>query len=74
MRSKNRQHGGPRECPVRLAIDAVESSGHPLDLDAGDDDTAPVSLSLPAAQETTACERHRFVCAVCGTPLRRNPE
>jgi hypothetical protein len=59
---------------VDLAVAAVEGSGHPVDLGEGDLDTSPTSLGLPAQQESTACSHHRFVCALCGTPLRHNLE
>jgi len=59
---------------VDLAVLAVQRSGNPLDLDDGDPDTSPTSLSLRAPQQTTACSHHQYVCAVCGTPLQRNPE
>jgi hypothetical protein len=60
----------PIRSVVRMAIAAVQGSGHPLDIDAGDPDTAPTSLGLPAPQGTVKCSHHRYVCAVCGKPLR----
>jgi hypothetical protein len=59
---------------VDLAVAAVEDSGRPLDLEVGDPDTSPTSLGLPPAQPAAVCQHHQYVCAVCGTPLRRNPE
>jgi hypothetical protein len=56
-------------CRVRLAVAAVEDSGRPLDLDAGDADSSPTSLGLPAMQESNLCPHRRWVCADCGVPL-----
>jgi len=61
----------PRIADVGLAIAAVEDSGSPLDLDAGDPDTSPASLGLPTTQEDTPCPHHRYVCANCGAPLHQ---
>jgi len=59
---------------VAMAVAAVEDSGCPLGLDTGDADTAPTALGLPTVPEPSACSHHRYVCAVCGKPLRRRPE
>jgi hypothetical protein len=63
---------GSTESAVRLAVSAVEDSGRPLDLDAGDADTSPTYLGLPATQESAACPHRRCVCVDCGSPQRRD--
>jgi len=57
---------------VDLAVEAVEDSGRPLDLEVGDPDTSPTSLGLPAVQESNPCPHRRWVCADCGAPLVRD--
>ena len=69
MATKSLQRRKPRIPDVALALEAIEGIGRPLDLDAGDPDTSPTSLGLPAPQEAKACSHHRYVCAVCGMPL-----
>ena len=56
-------------CRVRLAVAAIEDSGRPLDLDAGDADSSPTSLGLPDVQEARPCKHHQYVCAECGAPF-----
>ena len=68
---KNQQ---PKESAVDLAVRAVEDSGHPLDIDAGDLDSSPTNLGLPVPHGAKACSHHRYVCAMCGMPLSRIPE
>lgn len=63
----------PKESAVHLAVAAVNDSGRPLDIDAGDVDTSPTALDLPAVHGPATCSLHRYVCANCGTPLGRNP-
>ncbi len=58
------------EPDVALVLEAIEDTGRPLDLDAGDPDTSPTALTLPVPQEAGTCRRHRWVCADCGAPLR----
>jgi hypothetical protein len=55
-----------------MAIAAIEDSGRPLELTAGDPDTSPTALTLPGTQEAGTCRRHQWVCANCGAPLRQN--
>jgi hypothetical protein len=62
------------ESAVDLAVAAVEDSGRPLDIDAGDVDLSPTALDLPAVHEPATCSHHRYVCAMCGMPLSRIPE
>jgi hypothetical protein len=69
MAFRKSQPEKPKKLDVDLAVRAVEDSGRPLDLDAGDPDSSPTSLGLPAPQEAKACPHHRYVCAVCGMPL-----
>jgi hypothetical protein len=55
-----------------MAIGAVEESGCPLDLDAGDADTSPTSLGLPQKERRESCSRRRRpvdTCPECGSPL-----
>lgn len=63
---------GSTESAVDLAVAAVEDSGRPMDIDAGDVDPSPTALDLPDAQEAGPCPHRRYVCAVCGSPLRRS--
>jgi hypothetical protein len=70
MAIRKRQPKEPREFDVDLAVAAIEDTGRPLDLDAGDPDTSPTALTLPGTQEAGTCRRHRWVCADCGAPLR----
>lgn len=74
MRTSKPHRRIPIQSAVRMAIAAVVDSGRPLDLDAGDSDTSPTSLNLPAPEESTACLHHRHVCGLCDMPLRHNPE
>jgi hypothetical protein len=68
--ARNRQPRKAAESAVDLAITAVENSGRPLELDAGDADSSPTSLGLRVPQQTKACPHDRYVCANCGAPLR----
>jgi hypothetical protein len=62
----------PMVSTVDLAVAAVEGSGRPLDIDAGDVDPSPTALDLPAMLEPAACPHRRYVCAKCGSPLPRS--
>jgi hypothetical protein len=70
MATRTPQPKRPITTNADLAIAAIEDSGRPLDLDAGDPDASPTALTLPVPQETGTCRRHRWVCADCGAPLR----
>ena len=70
--ARNKQSRKAAESAVHLAITAVENSGRPLELDAGDADSSPTSLGLPPMEEDPPRLHHQNVCPHCGTPLRQN--
>jgi len=70
--ARDRQSGKLAESAAEMAIAAIEDSGRPLELTAGDPDTSPTALTLPVTPEAGTCRRHQWVCANCGAPLRQN--
>ena len=64
MAVRSRQAKELDEYAVDLALGAVEDSFSPLDLDAGDIDTAPTSLGLDDREGTEKCSSPR-----CLAPL-----
>ena len=63
----------PKEPAVHLAVAAVNDSGRPLDIDAGDVDTSPTALDLPKQKRRATCSRCGRPavdrCPQCGSPL-----
>ncbi len=76
MATRSRRPKKPTRTDVDLAIVAVENTGRPLDLDAGDPDTSPTALGLrqKAGRESCArCRRHAGdTCPECGSLLCEN--
>ena len=68
-KSQRRQ---PIESSIKLALDALEPSQNDLDMPMGGIDPSPTSLDFSAPQKTDGCSHHRYVCADCGRPLRRD--
>ena len=71
MVTRKSQRQEPEESSIVLAVKAVEQSGRSLDIEAGYADSSPTTLDLRVPQEAKPCSHHRYVCAVCGLPLRR---
>ncbi len=69
MNNRKPQRRIPVRSAVKMAIAAVEGSGHPFDLDVRGLDPSPTSLDLDG-KEAAACAHHRYVCALCGQPYR----
>lgn len=77
MTGRNRKLGATKphskdltKFDVSLAVNAVNDSGRPLDLDVGNVDLSPTALDLPSTQDEVVCPHRRYICSVCGTPLR----